>query len=159
MTIKIEDMKTKLKGYMDSAEATTYMIALLDPALASWNGKQVTKRIIPRLRTYINEDFRLWLRKTYSGMELTMSKGTKTLNVILCSLDNKTFNMDLFRQKHEYLYKQMEKYNKYAEATVKVNEWYEDYMTIRQDVIDLKAKMNQYECEYLIDWYDLRYTG
>ena len=156
---KREELKTKLKEYMDNIEATTYMFNFLDPSLASWNGKLITKRLIDRLRLTISGDFNLYIRKGWNGLELTMAKGNKTLTLRLSDGQKRqTLNMDYVRKQNERYYTQLDTYVKYRNAVEHTDEWFDEYMKIRQDVVALKNKMKEFECEYLIDWSDLRYT-
>jgi len=152
-------MENKIKEYMDNAQAEAYMINLLDPALSTWEGKQVTKRLITRLRLYIPEDFTLYIRNTYYGIELYIGRGNKNMSVRLCeNRKDKTLRMEYVRKENARLYGLLDLYKTYADGKEHLDEWLEEYMKIRKDVVDLKAKMHKYGCEYLIDWSDLRYT-
>jgi len=152
-----QQMKEKLKNYMDSATAQAYMINLLDPALATWEGKLVTKRLMPRLRLYIPEDFYLNIVKSYNGMEIRMSKGNKSLTLRLTeSRTNKVLRMEYVRKYNKHWYDAKETYDRYAGALAHIDEWFEEYIKIRKGVIDLKADMNKYGCEYLLD-FNLHY--
>ena len=155
-----EGIDKKLQERIEEATAIHYMINLLDPALTTWEGKQVTKRLITKLQTLIPEDFYLYIHNTYGNrIELCMSRGTKKISVELCDCkDGKTLRMSYVREHNKYLYDQTERYEKATKAKEKVSEWVDEYLAIRQQVVDLKAKMKEYNCEYDIDWTDLRYT-
>lgn len=159
-----QDMKQgidkKLQKRIEEATAVHYMINLLDPALATWEGKQVTKRLITKLKTLIPEDFYLCIHKTYSDkMVLVMSRGTKKINVVLCDTkEDKVLRMSYVREYNKYLYSQVERYEKATKAKENVDKWVDEYLAIRQQVVDLKGKMKEFNCEYDIDWPDLRYT-
>ncbi len=160
MTTK-EVIIKNIKEYKDRAEATAFMFNLIEPTLIAWEGKQMNKRFITKLRSVIGSEYTVYLDvKTYTTrIELTIRRGNKALQVWAADKSNgKKFSMTEFKKNNGYLYNQSEKYQHYTEAEKHIDEWDEEYQKIVSNIKELKLKMKKYECEYLIDWSVLRFV-
>lgn len=51
--------------------------------------------------------------------------------------------MEYVRKENARLYGLLDLYKTYADGKEHLDEWLEEYMKIRKDVVDLKAKMHQ----------------
>lgn len=154
-----QETEKKLKEYMDNCTAYAHMMNLLVPALATWAGKDVTKRLITRLRLYIPEEYYLYLKKGWNGMELVISRGNKSITLALTpTTKDKILRMQFVRDKNKYYFTAKEEYDKYSKGKENLDKWIDRYLEICSKIRDLKKDMGECGCEYLLD-FDLRYTG
>ncbi len=153
-----EMLTNKIRENMNLCSANAHLIAVLYPYLESWEGKMVSKRLINHITSNIDTDYHVYLRKGFECIELSIRRGTRAIEYIrLCDLNDKKFRMSYFKEKNSYLFKYQEQYDKYLEASRHIDEWYEKYSLIKEDVKKLKKEVEESGCSYVIDW-DFRFT-
>jgi hypothetical protein len=154
-----EKMFEKIKEYKNYVEVNAYLTNLIEPLLMEWQGKQMNKRFTDKLKLFIGNEYNVYLSvSNYSDViTLVIRRGTKSIELRVASKKNRKFDMEKYKKDNEYLINQNENYQKYLNAEKHIDEWTTEYEKIQQNIKDLKKRMEEYSCQYIIDWSELRY--
>jgi hypothetical protein len=158
MTHQKEQIVDKIQEYIKSLKADYFIYHTALPVLREWEGKQITKRLVTKMKTVFPEDFVIYLTMDFPYGKLIFRKGRREKIFDLCVVPgNKTFDLTYFFD-HNKEYDYLDKIKKYEEGLRHIDEWIEKYETIVESVSGLKAEMKKYGCEYTIDWGELRFV-
>lgn len=152
-----ELIEKNIKERLNNNIAVDYMIRLIDPVLAEWEGKQVNKRIVSHVITNIGNDFYVYMNKSYYGAyTLHISRGNKSLSVELTPDKNsKKFSIDFFRNRNKWAYEMNDKIKKCQDALNDVDTFANEFERIKEDVRNLKSKLEEKGMAYFVDWKNL----
>jgi hypothetical protein len=152
-----ELIEKNIKERLNNNIAVDYMIRLIDPVLAEWEGKQVNKRIVSHVITNIGNDFYVYMNKSYYGAyTLHISRGNKSLSVELTPDKNsKKFSIDFFRNRNKWAYEMPEAIKNCEDALKEANTFADDFDRIKSEIKTLQNTMEEKGMRYFVDWRDL----
>lgn len=158
MNYQREQMAEKIQEYIKNLKADYFIYHTALPVLRAWEGKQVTKRLVTKMKTVFPEDFVICLMMDFPHGKLIFRKGKRQMTLYLCELPgNKTFDLTYFFN-HNKEYDYLGKIRDYEEGMNHIDEWIEKYEAITKTVAGLKEEMKKYCCEHTIDWGELRFV-
>jgi hypothetical protein len=152
-----EILEKNIKEKLNNSIALEYMIRLIDPVLAEWNGKQVNKRIVSHVINGIGNDFHVYLTKSYSGAyTLNVDKKSRRLSLpVTYDKNNKKFDIEWFRNNNRWVYEMNDKIKKCQDALNDVDTFANEFERIKEDVRNLKSKLEEKGMAYFVDWKNL----
>ena len=152
-----EILERNIKERLNNNIAMDYMIRLIDPVLAEWNGKQVNKRIVGHVTSNIGTDFYVSMTKSYCGAyTLRISRGNKVLSVELTQdKNNKKFSIDFFRNRNKWVYEMPEEIKNCEESLKEIDGFANEFDRIKGEVKTLRKAMDEKKMGYFVDWREL----
>lgn len=141
----------EIQNRIKNAKTSVEILDRIEPIMAMFEGKKITKRIETKLKTLFPE-YRIYYYFQYGMYKLDISYNGCGLNLLLAYESDPTFTMEKYLKHNIGYYLNKERLEKYREGQHLADEWYVRYTELSDAIKQLRKDMSKYNCEYIVKW-------